>query len=458
MLEYDVIVLGGGTAGANAARTAAKEGAKTLLIHNSDYINLCVERGCMPSKSLLASSEMVLHGEMKADMEKILERKDRHVERFLKGILESFEVDPYDVWEGEASFLAQERGISVELSTGEKREAHADRYVIATGSKTSIPPIPGIEDANYLTSDDLMENKLTKIPSSIVIIGGGPIGLEFATFFSNLGTDVTLIEQGKLLPRFDPEFGEIMREALEAKGIVVLEETKVVGVESTTRSSDVSFEKRGEKKKETCKAEVLLIATGRAPNTEGLKVKNIALNVKKGGPLVCDDAMCTGVSNVYAAGDVTRTIQLLHAAAWEGRVAGFNAAHGADVGHVDFDFLSMSVIFSDPRVAHFGLSVSEAKERGKRFVVSSINFPETGRAITMGVEHGRWQLVVEKGTGKILGSTIVGPQADELIHQPFLVQQLAGTVDRVAELYAYHPTLSEQFINLAKDAAEKRFS
>lgn len=456
MWEYDVVVIGGGTAGSNAARTAAQEGAKTLLIHKADFLNLCVERGCMPSKSLLAASEMVRHKEMKADMEKILARKDEHVERFMRALQEKFSVADFDVLVGEASFLPDGKGVLVERPGGETTEVWGDRYVIATGTETFIPPIPGIDEANYITSDDIMDNKLRKIPSSIIIVGGGPIGLEFATFFSNLGSDVSLIERGPLLARLDQEFGVCLKEALEARGIVVYENASVVAVRSTTRSSEVSISIQGRKEKEVLKADTLFISAGRAPELTNLKLKNIGLSVKKGNMIMCDAAMCTENERVFAAGDVTRELQLLHAASEEGKVAGYNAAHHSHQKEVDFGFLSMSVIFSDPMVAHVGLSVKEAEDQKKDFVVSSINLPETGRAITMGIEFGTWQLVVERGTGKILGSTIIGPQADELIQQVFLVKQLGGRVDDIASWYAYHPTLGEQFITLCKRAAEKR--
>lgn len=454
MWEYDVVVIGGGTAGSNAARTATQEGAKTLLIHRPDFLNLCVERGCMPSKSLLATSEMVLHREMKADMDAILARKDEHVVRFMKGLIEGFERANFDVLEGVASFLPNEEGLLVKRANNEEVKVWGERYVIATGTESFIPPIPGIDEANYITSDDIMENKLRKIPSSIIIVGGGPIGLEFATFFSNLGSDVTVVEQGTLLARLDEEFGACLRDALEAKGVVVYENASVLGVRSTSRSSEVSISIKNQK--EILKADTLMIAAGRVPELATLKIKNIGLSVKRGNIITCDAAMCTENEKVFAAGDVTRELQLLHAAAEEGRVAGYNAANHSHQKEVDFGFLSMSVIFSDPMVAHVGLSIKEAEERRVDFVVSKINFPETGRAITMGIEHGIWQLIVEKGTGKILGSTIVGPHADELIQQVFLAKQLGAKVDEIANWYAYHPTLGEQFINLCRDAAQRR--
>lgn len=462
--HYDVIVLGGGTAGSNAARTAGSMGKKVLMVFKPDLQNLCIEKGCMPSKSMLAAAELMLHtrhsdkfgitikGPVTPQFQFIQDRKNIHVGRFMKALREKVASDPYETIEGTARFLPDDGGI--EVTNGKKTKTYyGERYVIATGTKPFIPPVTGLDTVPYLTSDDIMDGVLTDLPKSIAIMGGGAIGLEFATFFNSLGVSVSVIERAPLLNRSDPEFGVELTKMLTDQGIQILAPANVVQAEKGGAGVVLSIEQDGSTF--THEAQYLLVATGRTPQLDELDVENIGLTIEHGGLQACDEHQCTSNDRVYAAGDVTRQLPILHAAAEEGKVAGYNAAVGSNEKRVDHKKLKMLVMFTDPPFAHVGMSEQDAHDASIPVVTHTIQFPETGRAIVMGVEHGLWKLVVHKESGRILGSTAIGPRVDDLLHQVHIAMVLDADVRTLAKTFAYHPTLSEQFMNLVKATASQ---
>lgn len=462
MAYYDVLVIGGGTAGSNAARTAHNMGAHTALVHKPDFLNLCIERGCMPSKSLLAAAE--LHGKLRrlpefgieltghanVNLGTILARKDHHIDRFLTGLYETINSDGYDVYLGEASFLPEEQGVVIKQE-GEEHVISADRYVLATGTAPFIPPIDGLDEVPYYTSDDIMQNKLTELPESMIVIGGGAIGLEFATFFADLGTHVTIVDRHPLLWHEDPEFGEELMKSLTDRGIMVRAPVSLNRVEAHGDRIAAFTGEHGER----LVGQRLLVAAGRRPQLDALALENIGLSVEHGAIVSCDAAMCAGNERIFAAGDLTRELQLLHVAAAEGKVAGANAAGAEPKETVDYDALNMMIIFTHPPYAHVGMTERQARERRIPLVTHTINFPHTGRAIVMGERFGLWKLLVHKETGEILGSSILGPRADDLIHEVHLARRLRADIRTLAQSFAYHPTLSEQFISLVQSCAKQ---
>lgn len=460
---YDVIVIGGGTAGSNAARTAGSMGSKVLMIHRDDLQNLCIERGCMPSKSLLAASEVAYAARnlpqfsvavdaesVTPDMPGIMARRDQQVARFLKALNEKVDHDPYQRIRGVAEFLPNESGLKVTTATGEKF-VKAKRYVLATGTEVFVPPIPGIDTVPYLTSDDVMVGKLMTVPASIAVMGAGAIGLEFATFFAGLGSQVTLIDRGSLLKQADPEFGEELVKVFQSMGVTVLEQTAVTEVSQVEESIKLQVITRDEPREFA--SDYLFIATGRKPHTASLQLERIGVELAEKGIVSCDDGQCTTNPNVYVAGDVTADLQLLHIAEAEGKVAGYNASVGSPEKKVDREALDMSIIFTDPPFASVGLSEREIIEQGIPYVVATRSLAETGRAIVMGVQNGLWKMMAHKESGRILGSTILGPRGDDLIHQVHLARSLGADVRQLATIFAYHPTLSEQFTSLVKELA-----
>jgi pyruvate/2-oxoglutarate dehydrogenase complex dihydrolipoamide dehydrogenase (E3) component len=459
MPDYDVIVLGGGSAGTAAGRAAAMAGARTAVVNDGELGGLCILRGCMPTKAMLASAHVLheagrtepfgvdLEGRLVPRFDRIMTRKDRLVERFQRAKIESIEAQDYELLSGRASFRP---GGGVRVGD---RVLTARRYVIATGSVPQVPPIPGLDRVPYLTSDDVMT--LVRPPASLVVYGGGPTGLELAQFFARIGTRVLVVVRSPLLHHLDPDSGrELARVLRDEPNLELAEPSTIVEAVRGGSGIRVRIETAGERSDR--EADALLIATGRRAALDHLGLEHIGLRLER-GLLAHDATMRTENPDILVAGDATGAFQILHLANQEGTVAGHNAA-GACPGRVMDYRLKMIVMFTDPPFAHVGLTEAEVEaERavGREIVTSTVAFPSTGRAITMEVEHGHWRLVADRTTGEVLGSTILGPRADDLIHLVSVMMYHRGTVHDVPELPWYHPTLSEVMINLARDFAAK---
>jgi pyruvate/2-oxoglutarate dehydrogenase complex dihydrolipoamide dehydrogenase (E3) component len=452
MPDYDVIVLGGGSAGSSAAEAASAAGARTLMINDGELGGLCILRGCMPTKTLLATAHAVheanhldrfgahLEGRTTVDFPRVMQRKTEKVERFKQAKVRSIESAGYEVLDARARFAA---GGGVEAGG---RKLSATRYVIATGSAPQILSIPGIDDVPLLTSDDVM--RLTVQPRSLVVQGAGPIGLELAQFFARIGTEVLLVNRSPLLSRLDPVCGAELRRVLQDEPRI---ELAVPGcIEKLVPDGDglVATVDDGERSR-TYRADALLMATGRRALVDEIGLEHVGLNASS-GCLEHDDSMRTTHTDIYVAGDSTGRNQILHVANDEGRVAGHNAAVGRPERRVD-ERLLMDVIFTDPPYAQVGLTELRARDAGCDVVVGQAKFPETGRAITMETAHGIWRLVADKAGGEILGASILGPRADDLVHSVMLLVRHATTASEIQELPWYHPTLTEVLLDLSRD-------
>ncbi len=456
MNDYDVIVLGGGSAGSTAAAAAHAGGAKTLMINDGELGGLCILRGCMPTKSMLEAAHAVheaqhlepfggrLVGTIEVDFARIAVRKDGHVARFKKAKVESIEAAGYTVLDARGRFV--EPGV---IEAGGERYRGA-KFVIATGSVPASLPIPGIEDVPVWTSDDVM--RLEKLPRRLIVQGGGPIGLELAQFFARVGTEVTLVNRSPLLSKTDAECGLELRNAFDDEPRLSL---AIPGkIERLTRRGKglraLLMSDGGE---EQIDADALLMAVGRDAALDGIGLDAVGL-APRDGVLQHDAEMRSAHPDIYVAGDSTGDYQILHLANQEAQVAGHNAA-GAAARTMDYR-LSMSVVFTDPPFAKVGLGEQRARAEGRDIIVGRARFPETGRAITMETAHGLWKLVVDRESGEILGSAILGPRADDLIHEVAILMHFRAKIGDVFELPWYHPTLSEVFLDLARDIQSQR--
>ncbi len=453
MHDYDVLVLGGGSAGTSAARAAVEAGARTAMINDGELGGLCILRGCMPTKTMLASAHamhaatwtapfgVVSRGTVSADFPAIMDRKDRMVARFKKAKIDSIEAQRYEVIDARARFHP-DGGLLV----GGAR-MNARRYVLAVGSVPSSIPVPGMEHVEILSSDDVM--KLREQPDCLVVQGAGPIAIEMALFFARIGTRVVLVNRSSCLKLHDREIGEEMKAALSHEpNLQVIAPGRIRGIAQegasglfTIESDEASF---------TFRSSRLLMAVGREAALEGLDLQHAGIRTIH-GRIIHDSAMHTSNPEVYVAGDATGDYQVLHIANQEGTVAGTNAALARPEHRMDYR-LKMSVIFSDPPLAAVGKTGPELKEAGIRFVSGTARFPETGRAIAMGVQHGIWRLYADAATGEILGAVILGPNADDLIHIISTMMQYHGTVrDIMDRMPWYHPTQSEVIMSLARE-------
>ncbi len=457
MPDYDVLVLGGGSAGTAAAKAAAQAGVRTAMINDGELGGLCILRGCMPTKAMLASAHAMhaashidpfgirVQGSVTPDFPAIMGRKDAMVARFKQAKIAGIESQDYEVIDARASFHP-EGGV---LAGG--RRITARRYVIAVGSVPSAIPIPGLENVKVLTSDDVM--KLREQPESLVVQGAGPIAIEMALFFARIGTKVLLVNRSRCLKLHDPDIGAEMKAALRSeKNLEVYAPSRITAIEKGNGSA--RFQGESDDGPFEFRAAHLLMAVGRKAALEGIGLEHTGVQVRR-GRILHDPFMRTDDPAVYVAGDATDDYQILHIANQEGAVAGFNAASEEPDRRIDYR-LKMSVIFSDPPLASVGRNGMELEAAGKKYVTGSARFPETGRAITMGVEHGIWRMYADAATGEILGSVILGPNADDIIHVISTLLFYRGKAQDILNgMPWYHPTVTEVILNLAREIVSK---
>ena len=446
MPDYDVLVLGGGSAGSRAARAAAAEGARTAMINDGELGGLCILRGCMPTKAMLASAHamhdarrlepfgVVPGGEPTPDFERIMARQKGMVRRFQAAKIAGIEAQPHDVIDGRGRFVSTRE---IEL---DGRTLSARAFVLATGSRPHLPDLPGLSEVTVLTSDDVME--LERPPASLIVYGAGPIGLELAQFFARIGTRVALVNRSPLLRKFDLGAGEELADAL-GREMELRIGTCIQRVERETAGAVAHLDDGT-----VVRGEAILVALGRCANLQGLGLEAFGLDVSC-ETLAVDETMQSAHPALFAAGDVTGHYQILHLANREGEVAGRNAAGASPRECIDYR-LKMSVTFSDPPYAHVGATEAELAASGIPYRKGTVRFPETGRAITMSVEHGLWTLYAHAESGEILGASILGPRADDLVHLISILMWKRETIDAVDSLPWYHPTLSEVMIDLAR--------
>lgn len=453
--KYDVVIIGAGTAGSNAARAAQKTGAKVALVHLPGFWNTCVWCGCMPSKSILAGVRL---GE---DLWEIESMRDLHILRLHEALVSKLESDEYKIFEGKASFLSNDEGIEVVQNHEEPFVLKGRRYVLAVGAKAFIPQIEGLEEVGYWTSGDIVSLEAPlKNPGSLLILGGGPIGLEMGAFFRQLGSEVTIIHRGKLLPTFDPEFGEerirIANKGKKRLESLIFEDAKVQSVFRTSEgiSAHIAF---GGSNHSSLQLNVsqLLVATGVRPNFDGLCLDRVGITLEN-GRLKHSEHLQTDNPQVYVAGDANGHHQILHIAAEEGKVAGHNAGVGEPKRKMQYDSLSMGIIFDSYPAAQIGLTEREAHERDIDVVCASQCFNSIGMGILTRQEYGLWKVVVERKSGRILGAQILGPPSTpDLIHLFAPILYNKNTASQVLEMTWYHPTFAEILKSLVNQICKK---
>lgn len=454
--DYDVIVLGGGTAGTAAARSAREAGARVAMINEGELGGLCILRGCMPTKTMLASAHLLhetrhlsqslglrLEGSLEPEFAAIMQRKSALVRRLQEAKIRSVQAQDYDVLFGPGRFTPD-----AALEVG-GRTLTARRYVIATGSEPFVLPIPGIEHVPVLTSDDVMQ--LESPPESLVVQGAGPIALELGQFFARIGTDVLLVNRSPLLSRLDVPCGEVLHAAFAAEpNLRVVAPGRVERARRSETGRPVFDVVVRESERFEHEADALLMAVGRRGRLDRLGLEELGVE-RHGLGLAHDLRMRTTHPRLYVAGDATGQHQVLHIANQEGRVAGRNAAGVEPPDRVDYR-LKMNVYFTDPAFAQVGMTEGELRAEGIPYTVAQVDVPNTGRALTMGVRHGLWRLFAHAETGEILGSAILAPRADDLVHSVATVMHFRGTIHDIPSMPWYHPTLSELMLDLARAA------
>jgi pyruvate/2-oxoglutarate dehydrogenase complex dihydrolipoamide dehydrogenase (E3) component len=427
-VDHDLIIVGGGAGGLGAARAARWAGADVLLVNDGPIGGDCTFTGCVPSKTLLAAGRDGL--DFGAAMERVTATVERIAATETADVLRA---EGIDVEEGRARLTTHDTVV-----VG-KRRFTAPRIIVATGSRPLIPPVPGIDEVDVVTNEDIFSWR--DAPATLAIIGGGAIGCELALAFARLGVAVTVFERlPRLLAREEPEASAVVAAALQTEGVTVHADTTVQGVERRGETIAVTTA-AGE-----TAAERLLVAVGRAPNSEDLGLEELGVTLDDQGHVVTDDRLETDVRGVYGVGDVTGKLPFTHAADEMGRLAAGNALRAGVRGRFRTEWIPW-VTFTDPEVARIGMTETEAAAHGGR--VAELPMAEMDRAITDDRTEGFVKLIAGPRTltrnafgGKVLGATIVAPRAGEMIHEIAVVMRTKAFTGRLAQTVHAYPTWS----------------
>lgn len=465
MSEFDFFVVGGGSAGYAAARTAAAEGLRTAVIDGSDELGgLCILRGCMPSKTLVESAnrlqdmreaaEFGLHAESPGfDGAKIIGRKKRLIAEFAKYRAEQLESGKFELIRGHARFNSPHESI-VNLRGGGEQNIRARTILVATGSVIRHPDIPGLVETGPLTSDDVLDNE--KPPNSLIVLGAGPVALEMAHYHRALGADVTVIQRSKqILSSMDRDVADAVQRGMERHGTKFVTGCRIVGAGSSSRGKWVRVARND--REETIEAAEILLALGRDPATAGLDLAATGLDIAPGRPLVTGDTQQTAVPHIFGAGDVTGKLEIVHVAIEQGEIAARNAArllrgNNEPLETIDYR-LRLFAVFTQPEAAMVGLTEREATERGLDFAAATYPFADHGKSMVHGKTDGFVKLIADRKSGELLGGAVVGPHASELIHEVVVALRYRATAAQFLKIPHYHPTLSEIWTYPAEELA-----
>ncbi len=454
--QYEIVVVGGGPGGYVAALHAAKLGKRTALIEPDFLGGTCLNRGCIPSKTLLKHAEIIESiekakdwgietGPLTLSFDKMKKRKDDVIERLRGGIAFLLKQGKIDVYAGYGS--VRENGLVVVKTEFTEVTIEAEKIIVATGSTPAVPPIPGLDTVQFNTSDTIFD--IADIPKSVVIIGGGVIGMEFACIFSSLKAEVTVVEAAdRVLPSEDAEAVKLLTKVLKKKGIKLHTSVKVQSVsESNGIKTVICVDSQG--KEFPVEADTLLLSTGRKPNVSATNSLNLRLN----GPFIeVNEKMETSLKNVYAVGDVIGGWQLAHAASAEGVVAANNAASVPDA--MDYKVMPRCT-YTLPEIAGVGLTEYEAKKQNIDVRVEKFDFAGNGKALTSGESEGFTKVIYEVKYGEIIGVVMVGSHVTEMISEASAFMFLEGTVEDAAKMVHPHPTVSETFFEAAVNSVDE---
>jgi dihydrolipoamide dehydrogenase len=446
-------ILGAGPGGYVAAIRAAQRGAEVTVIEDSEVGGTCLNRGCIPTKTLIASAEVLhktknaadfgleLAGNVSPNIKKIMERKRKVVDTQVKGIRGLLKSWGIKLLEGRG-VIKNPKKIKVTLKDGSTQEIDTDKIIIATGSKPAQIPVFPFDGKRILSSDHAIN--LDVIPQSLLIVGAGVIGCEFAFIYREFGSEVTMVE---MMPRAvsteDEEISALLERELKKNRIKLITNTGVQKVD--VKEDGVTATLTDGK---TIDAEKVLVSIGRAVNSRNIGLENIGVNTGKRGEIFVNEKMETNIEGIYAVGDVVGGIMLAHLASKQGLAAAENATGGNAA--IKYDVVP-AAIFTRPEIASVGLREHQVKEKNIKYKVGRFQFRALGKAHAMGEISGLFKIISEESTDKILGAHIIGPHASDLIHEIAVAMEGGLTVNDIAHTIHAHPTLAEGVMEAAED-------
>ncbi len=442
---YDLGIIGAGPAGYVAAERAAEKGLKVVLFDKKELGGVCLNEGCIPTKTMLYSAKLydqakqgekygVKASNVTCDFAAIMKRKEKVVKKLVGGIAAKMKAGKIEVVKAHAEM--KERSAERVLLSADGNAYECKNILIATGSEAFVPPIPGIDKVPYLTNIEILQ--LKELPSSLNIIGGGVIGMEFASFFNSMGTKVSVFEMmPEILPGIDPEICVMYRKEMEQKGVDFYLNAKVVEV----KPGEVIYEKDG--KKSSVKADKLLVSVGRKPVTKGFGLEKMGVEMCKGGIKI--DATCrTNIPNIYAAGDVTGFSLLAHTASREGEVVVNNLTGRKDTMRYN---AIPGVVYTNPEISGVGLTEDLAKEKNISYRVVKLPMVYAGRFVAENENRfmGLCKVLVGRKYNEVLGVHMIGNPSSEMIYGACMAIEMQMTLEQMQEVVFPHPTISEIF-------------
>ena len=458
MKEYDVVVIGAGPGGYVAAIRSAQLGLKTAIVEKRFLGGVCLNIGCIPSKALLRNADIAhtlrergkefgfKFDNLELDYSVAYDRSRKVSQRLVRGVTFLMKKNNIDVIMGAAKLTAKDT-LEVTPEEGDVETVKAKNIVIATGSHPFT--VPGVELDGEKVVDYEAAILSDKLPASAVIIGGGAIGVEFASVWNAYGVDVTIVEMlPQLLPTEDEVVAKEIEKAYQKRGIKIMTGTKVKGVATTKTGTQVTVE--GKEGEEVLEAERTLVAIGFRPNIAGLGLEEVGVKLTERGHIDIDEKMATNVPGIWAIGDVTGKLLLAHVAQAMGVVAAENIA-GVETVTLNYDMMPRAT-YCFPQTASFGYTEAKAKELGYDVEVGEFPFQANGKALGLGDYQGFVKVVTDKKYGEILGAQMVGPDVSDLLPELTLAQRFELTAHEIARNVHAHPTLSEAIMEAAAGA------
>ncbi len=441
--RHDLVVVGAGSGGYAAARTAHDVGCNVALVDSGPLGGLCILRGCMPSKALLASSDALADareagalgigaGSLTIDMPFIAARKRALVRDFADYRIEG--IKEFPLYLGTARFLS-----ATALAVDDDTILEAEKFIIATGSVVTPSLVTGLAETGFVDSDAVLE--LERIPKSVVVLGGGYTACELGQFLARMGARTTmLIRSNHLLTYTDDDVANALTQYFREEGIEVVAHANVLRAQDRGGEKVVHYLRGG--REEQAAGEEIFYALGRTPAVAGLDVEKAGVRCGPGGAITVDRGLRTNNPNIYAVGDVAGEYMLVHVAIYQGEVAARNACLGVDET-AEYHLAGAHTVFTDPQFAAVGYSEKELRRKGIDYVSGRYDFSEHGKAQCLGKTKGFVKMMADRESGRILGAAVLGPQGSELIHEIIVAMRFEATVDQFMRIPHLHPTLAE---------------